>query len=558
MRASYRLTLALLALTPAIAISQGRGGGGQGGGERNPAMDFKVDLPADDERLTALKQQAVRLVDSMSTFTQQMVDQIFSFGELGFQEEETSKYLTGILQKNGFTVTRGVSGIPTAWVAVWRSPAGAKPVISLGSDIDGIPQASNKPAVGYKDPLVTGAPGHGEGHNSGQAVNITAALAVKKIMEREKMPGTIHIWPGVAEEQIGTKAYYVKDGVFKDVDAVLFSHVGTDLGVSWGQSGQLALISAEFSFKGTSAHAAGGPWRGRSALDAVELMDVAWNFRREHLRTQQRSHSVITDGGDQPNVVPPTASVWYYFRETDEAGVRALFALADTIARAAAMMTGTQLDTIRILGSAWDGYFSKPIALQMFENVKLVGKPKWDERDQTLARGIQRELGQPARGLDTTMAREATGPAVNPQGGGSDDIGDISWSVPTVTLRFPSNIPGLPGHNWANAISMATPIAHKGATAGAKVQAMTMLDLYTKPTVITQAWDFFRSVQTAQRKYTPLMRPFDKPAIWLNKDIMARYRPEMRKYYYDPTKYKTYLEQLGITYPTVKTETAVP
>jgi aminobenzoyl-glutamate utilization protein B len=187
-----------------------------------------------------------------------------------------------------------------------------------------------------------------------------------------------------------------------------------------------------------------------------------------------------------------------------------------------------------------------------------VGKPKWDEKDQTLARGIQRELGQPARGLDTAVAREASGPVVNPQGGGSDDIGDISWNVPTVTLRFPSNIPGLPGHNWANAISMATPIAHKGATAGAKVQAMTMLDLYTKPTVITQAWDFFRSVQTAQRKYTPLMRSYDKPAIWLNTDIMAKYRPEMRKLYYDPAKYKTYLEQLGITYPTVKAETAVP
>lgn len=556
MRTSH-LTALLLVVTPALAFAQ-RGGPPGGAGERRPDLDFKVDIPADDARLTALKQQAMRMVDSMSVFTQQMVDQIFSFGELGFQEEETSKYLTGILEKNGFTVTRGVSGIPTAWVAVWRSPAGAKPVISLGSDIDGIPQASNKPAVGYKDPLVMGAPGHGEGHNSGQAVNITAALAVKKIMEREKMPGTIHIWPGVAEEQIGTKAYYVRDGVFKDVDAVLFSHVGTDLGVSWGQSGALALISAEFAFKGSSAHAAGGPWRGRSALDAVELMDVAWNFRREHLRTQQRSHSVITDGGDQPNVVPPTAAVWYYLRETDEAGVRALFALADTIARAAALMTGTQLDTIRILGSAWDGYFSKPIAMQMFENVKLVGKPTWDERDQTLARGIQRELGQPARGLDTTTAREPTGPVVNPQGGGSDDIGDISWNVPTITLRFPSNIPGLPGHNWANAISMATPIAHKGATAGAKVQAMTMLDLYMKPTVIVQAWDFFRSVQTAQRKYTPLIRPYDTPAIWLNKDIMARYRPEMRKYYFDPTKYKTYLEQLGITYPTVKAETAVP
>src|SRR5437773_3211687 len=344
---AWSVVLLAVVLTPSTSHAQRRGGGDSL--QNRPDFAFKVDLPADDARLAALKQQAMRMVDSMRTFTQQMVDQIFSFAELGFQEEETSKYLTGILEKNGFTVTRGTAGIPTAWVAVWRSSAGAKPVISLGSDIDDIPQASNKPGVGYKDPLIAGAPGHGEGHNSGQPVNITAAIAVKKIMERERIPGTIHIWPGVAEEQLGSNAYYVLEGVFKDVDAVLFSHVSDDLNGSWGAGGGLALISAEFSFKGQSAHAAGAPWRGRSALDAVEIMDVAWNFRREHLRTQQRSHYVIKDGGDQPNVVPPTATVWYYFRETDEQGVRGLFALGDTIARAAAMMTGTQLDTIRIL-----------------------------------------------------------------------------------------------------------------------------------------------------------------------------------------------------------------
>jgi aminobenzoyl-glutamate utilization protein B len=562
MRSAFRsFAVGALLVVPALTLAQPGGGGGRAGagaGAR-PDLDFKVDVPADDARLKDLKARAVRMVDSMSTLTQQMVDMLFSFGELGFQEEESQKYLAGILERNGFVVKRGVAGIPTAWEARWTSPAGAKPVISLGSDVDGIPQASNKPGVGYKDPLVTGAPGHGEGHNSGQAVNITAAIAVKRLMERERIPGTIHLWPGVAEEQIGTKAYFVREGMFKDVDAVLFSHVSSDMNVSWGQSSQMALISAEFNFAGTSAHAAGAPWRGRSALDAVELMNAGWNYRREHIRPQHRSHYVIKDGGDQPNVVPPTASVWYYFRETDENGVRDLFALADTIARAAAQMAGVRLDTVRILGSAWPGYFSKPIAFTMFENIKQVGLPKWDEKDQMLARGVQREMGQRRpEGLDTSVSREPGGPVLNSQGGGSDDIGDISWNVPTVTLRFPSNIPGLPGHNWVNSIAMATPIAHKGATAGAKVQAMTLLDLYLKPTIVTQAWDFFRSVQTAERKYAPFIRPTDRPAIWLNRDIMARYRPEMRKYYYDPTKYKTYLEQLGITYPTVKAETAVP
>jgi len=499
------------------------------------------------------------MVDSMSTFTQQMVDMVFSFGELGMQEEETSKYLTGILEKNGFKITRGTAGVPTAWVATWGS---GKPVISLGSDIDDIPQANQKPGVGYHDPLITGAPGHGEGHNSGMPLNITAALAVKKLMERDHIQGTLQLWPGVAEEQMAAKAYYVRAGVFKDVDAVLFCHVSADFGVSYGTSGSNALISAQFNFQGSSAHAAGAPWAGRSALDAVELMDVGWNFRREHLPLTQRSHYVITDGGDQPNVVPPTASVWYFFRETDSPLVKGLFALGDTMARAAAMMTSTKLASVQILGSGWSGYFSKPIAMDMFENIKQVGMPVWDEKDQTLARGIQRELGQKnPRGLSATIPEQLPTPPRQEdlRGGGSDDIGDISWNVPTITLRYPANIPGLPGHNWANAISMATPIAHKGVTAGAKVQAMTVIDLMLKPTVVAQAWDYFNNVQTKDIKYFPLMRPEDKPAIWLNKAIMEKYRPEMRKYYYDPSKYKTYLEQLGIKYPTVRDTTkAVP
>lgn len=546
---------------PRPALAQGRGN--QQGPDNRPEVQFKVDLPADDPRLANLKKEAMRKVDSMATFTQQMVDMVFSFAEPGFQEEETSKYLTGILEKHGFKVTRGVAGIPTAWTATWGS---GKPVISLGSDIDDIPQATQKPGVGYRDPMVAGAPGHGEGHNAGMPMNITAAIAVKQIMEKERLPGTIHLWPGVAEELMAGKSYLVRAGVFKDVDAVLFAHISNDMGVSYGQSNQAALISAQFHFVGSSAHAAGAPWAGRSALDAVELMNVAWNYRREHLPLQQRSHYVITDGGDQPNVVPPTATVWYYFREQDAPKVQALFTLADTIARAAAMMTSTRLAGTDIVGSGWSGHFNKVIAMQMNENIKAVGMPEYSEADQQLARGIQRELGQTPRGLGggrggSSGSGELPAPPLPSsfQGGGSDDIGDVSWNVPTVTLRFPGNIPGLPGHNWANAISMATPIAHKGATAGAKVQALTVLDLMTKPTLVTQSWDYFRDVQTKDIKYYPLMRPEDKPPIWMNKTMMDKYRPDMRKFYYDPTKYKTYLEQLGIKYPMVRdTNKVVP
>jgi len=507
-----------------------------------------VTPPSIPPQLAAYKQEVARDVASRSQFTQQMVDQIFSFAELGFQETETSRYLVDLLRKNGFTLHEGIAGIPTAWVATWGQ---GKPVISLGSDIDDIPQASQKPGVACHAPMIEGAPGHGEGHNSGQAVNITAALAVKKIMERDHLPGTIQIWPGVAEELVGTKAYYVRDGLFKDVDLVLFSHVDDNLATSWGDVSGNGLVSVLFSFQGKSAHAAGAPWRGRSALDAVELMDIGWNFRREHLRLQQRSHYVIPNGGDQPNVVPPTAAVWYYLRELDYPHIMELYALADTIAHAAAMMTSTTLLPERILGSAWPGHFNKVIAQTMYENIKQVGLPEWSEPDQRLAKALQRELGVPDSGLATTL--DTLRPALKPTertGGGSDDIGDVSWNVPTVTLRFPSNIPGLPGHNWANAISMATPIAHKGATAGAKVMAMTMLDFLMRPELVAQAWDYFRNVQTKDIKYQPLIRPQDRPAIELNRDIMAKFRPQMRRLYYDPSKYRTYLEQLGITYPT--------
>jgi aminobenzoyl-glutamate utilization protein B len=508
--------------------------------------------PPANPRLDGFKTQAAADVEAMKDFTQQMVDQVFSYGELGFQELETSRYLTDILRKNGFTIEDKLAGIPTAWMATWGS---GKPVIALGSDIDCIPQASQKPGVAYHDPIIEGAPGHGEGHNSGVPLNVTAALAVKKIMERERLPGTIKLWPGVAEELLGTKAYFVRAGAFKDVDIVLFAHVGSNLGVGWGDGSGNGLVSVEYTFKGESAHSASGPWRGRSALDAVELMNVAWNFKREHLRIQQRSHYVITNGGDQPNVVPPTATVWYYFRESDYAGIKQMWEAGDNMAKGAALMTGTT-QTSRVLGSAWPQHMNKTVAETMYDNIQKVGLPKWTEADETLAKALQKELKVPETGLAKQIGplrgRERV-PDEEKRGGGSDDIGDISWNVPTVTLSYPANFQAGPGHSWANAIAMATPIAHKWVTAGAKVQAMTVLDLMMRPELVTQAWEYFRNVQTKETKYTPLIRPEDKPAIWLNEQTMAKFRPEMKKYYYDPTKYKTYLEQLGIKYPTIRT-----
>ena len=510
-----------------------------------PALDA-------DPRLDDFKQEVTVDIEARRDFTQQMVDSIFSFSELGFQEFETQRYVTDILEAHGFAVERGVAGIPTAWVARWGS---GTPVIALGTDIDGIPQASQKPGVAYRDPLVEGAPGHGEGHNSGQALIVTAALAVKKIMERENIPGTLMLWPGVAEEQLGGKAHFVRAGVFEDVDAVLYCHVGTGLSTSWGQGGGSGLVSVEFLFEGESAHGAVSPWDGRSALDGVELMNVGWNYRREHLELQQRSHYVVTDGGDQPNVVPPTAAVWYFFREVTYERIKSLWNIGEQIAAGAALMTGTEVRS-RVLGAAYPMHSNKALAEAMHANIQQVGMPEWSDADQRMARAVQRMLGTEESGLSTELDEELRGREATPvreqRGGYSDDIGDIMWKVPTVTLGFPANISGGQGHNWNKAIAMATPIAHKGATAGAKVHAMTVLDLLLTPSVLEGAWDYFNNVQTKDQQYVSLLRPQDEPAIWLNKEIMERFKPELQQYYYDPSTYDSYLEQLGIEYPTTR------
>ena len=426
-------------------------------------------------------------------------------------------------------------------------------MIALGSDIDDIPQASQKPGVAYHDPIVAGAPGHGEGHNSGMPLQVTAALAVKKIMEREHLPGTLKLWPGVAEELGGGKAYFVRAGVFKDVDICLFTHVGSNFNVSCGDRLGTGVVSVEYAFTGESAHAAANPWRGRSALDAVELMNIGWNFRREHLRLQQRSHYVITSGGDQPNVVPSNASVWYYFREIDYPHIKELREIGDTMARAAAMMTNTEVSW-KITGAAWPQHFNKVVAETTYENMKAVGLPKWDQDDITLAKAIQKEVGQPQTGLAVEIGR-LQGP-VRPEdnlGGGSDDIGDVSWNVPTVTLNYPSNIPGLAG----------PPLGQRGldgdadraqgchgrcqghrdddprspAPPGARPAGVGLLqDRADQGSEISAA----ASDPPISRSSPPTRRR------WSSTGRSCASTTSIR------AKYKTYLEQLGIKYPTVR------
>jgi aminobenzoyl-glutamate utilization protein B len=496
-----------------------------------------------------LKAEAAADVEAQTKNLQVMIDQVFSFAEPGFQEIRTSAYLADILEKHGFKVTRGVAGIPTAFTATWGEGG---PLIAMGSDIDGLLGVSQTPGVPTIKPMVPGAPGHGEGHNSGLPMMITAAIAAKDVMEKHHIPGRLMVWPGVAEELLGTKAFYVRDGMFKGVDANIFAHVNVGFGTGYGDLGLNGMVSVEYTFHGKTAHAAAMPWDGRSALDAVELMDVAWNFRREHLPLSQRSHYVISNGGGQPNVVPDLASVWYYFRDTSFAAVRNLYETGNQIAAGAAMQTGTTV-TRQVLGYAAPNFGNKPMAEAAYANIKAVGMPKWSADDQAFAAAVQKANGFKPQPLASEITPLSTPQTRGAGIGASDDIGDVMWTVPTITIGYPSNVPNVIFHHATAAMAMATPIAHKGAVVGAKAAAMTVLDLMTTPKLLADAKDYYQNVQLKTQTYDPVIVASDTPAIHRNETVMAQMRPFMEKFYYDPAKYPTYLDQLGVKYPDLAT-----
>ena len=491
------------------------------------------------------KQEAIANIESHTKMIQVMVDTVFSYGEPGFQEFRTGAYVTDILAKNGFKITKGVAGIPTAWTATWGEGG---PLIALGSDEDDLRGVSQIPGDPKIEPMVPGAPGHGEGHNSGMPLQIAAALAIKAVMEKHHIKGRLMLWPGIAEELLGTKAFYVRDGLFKGVDACIFTHVSNDFSTSYGPSSN-GMVSIEYTFHGKTAHAAGDPWDGHSALDAVEIMDVAMNFRREHLPLSTRLHYVVSNGGGQPNIVPGLASVWYYFRDYTFDRVKALFEIGNKTADAAAMATDTTVEH-KLMGFAAPNFGNKPMAELAMANIQQVGMPKWTADDQAFAKLVQETQQRKVEPLrDKISPMRAPQEERTPTGGGSDDIGDIMWTVPTITIRFPSNIPNMIGHNVTSAMAMATPIAHKGAVAGAKAVAMTVLDLMTTPEELTKAKAYFDTDQKKYDTYKPLVSATDVPAIHVNDDYMRTYRPLMEPYYFDSKKYDTYLDQLGIKFP---------
>ena len=325
-------------------------------------------------------------------------DSIWSYAELGLQEFRSSKLLADTLEQAGFTVERGLAGMPTCFVATYGS---GKPVIGLLGEFDALPMLSQKgrgPVA--RSPLVDGAPGHGCGHNTMCTAAAAAAIAVKEAMDKYKLPGTIKVFGSPAEEIIASRPHMIRAGLFEDVDAVIDNHSGSGFGTGYGRGGN-AVFSVVFSFTGKTAHGAAA-WTGRSALDAVEITDVATNFLREHLDPSYRMHYVILEGGEAPNVVPDKASVWYYVRNSDER-IEAMYERVLNCAKAGALATGTELLPSAFIAAVHQQHSNKAAAELYQKNIELVGMPAWTDEENAFAKALQKELKAKEDGMPTKV-----------------------------------------------------------------------------------------------------------------------------------------------------------
>ena len=452
-------------------------------------------------------------------------DSLYYFAELGMQEFESVKFLRQALEGIGFKVETGGAGMPTNLWAQWGS---GKPKIVIVSEIDALPEGSQTPMSIPRKPLVKGAPGHMEGHNTHGAVALGAAYALKTVMERYRLPGTVAISFGPAEEQLASRPFLVRAGLFKDADAAILVHIGDNFGTGYGLL-NYAAISAKFTFHGKTAHGAINPWEGRDAVDAVELMDIGYDKLREHLRPTQRGHRTITIGGIQPNVIPDLGQIWWFVRDANAPWAKENFDKLTNIARGAALMTGTTME-MEVVASAWPQLGNRAIAEAVQKNIDLVGNPKWSAEEEAFAREFQSALGLKPVGL----AARPHALGQRPQSFGSNDSGDVTWNVPTGAVNFPASVPGVNYHNWQAAVTPTSSIAHKGEVAGAKVLAASVLDLLTSPGLVARAKQQFAE-DTKSTPYFSLLPGDAKPQLDMNRETMERFRPEMRKYYLNKT-----------------------
>src|SRR5512138_1069844 len=451
-------------------------------------------------------------------------DSIWEYAELGLQEFRSSKLLADTLEEAGFTVERNLAGMPTCFVATYGS---GKPVIGLLGEFDALPMLSQKGRVPKKDPVVEGAPGHGCGHNTMCTAAAAAAIAVKEAMVAHGIKGTIKVFGSPAEEIVASRPYMIRAGLFEGVDAVIDNHSSSGFGTEYGVGGN-ALFSTIFTFKGKTSHAAGAPWVGRSALDAVEIMNVATNYLREHLQLSHRLHYVILDGGEAPNVVPDRARVWYYVRNTDER-LEDMYRRVVDCAKAGALASGTELASMQVVSAIHQRHANKAAAELFQKNTELVGMPAWSEEEQAFAKALQKELGAKEEGLPAKVEPlEAPRGGGQFTGGGSSDVGDVTLIAPTATIGFPGDVPGAIGHHWSSVACFYGSLAWKGLNAGAKAIAASAIDLLTRPEELGKLRKEFDEYAKTH-PYKPFLPADAVPPNDLNKELMDKYRGLLEK-----------------------------
>lgn len=423
-------------------------------------------------------------------------DAIWSYAELGLEEYNTANLLVNYLEKEGFKVEKGVAGMPTAFVATFSNGPG--PTIGVLGELDALPMLSQEVANPDHAPVteIKGAiaPGHACTHNTMGTAAAGTVVAVKKAMEAGGFTGTIKMFGSPAEETVISRPFMVYAGLFDDVDVVIDNHGGDGFGASYGV-GSNTNWSFSVTFHGKTAHSGGSPWVGRSALDAVQIMNTSTEYLREHLHYTSRLHYVITEGGEGPNVVPDRATTWYYVRNSDKL-IKSDFERVLNCAKAAALATDTQMEMTPYT-AIHQCYRVETLANLVQDNIKKVGMPHWTEEEQKFVKAMQKGVGAEETGLpdDSVITDKPSGAPAVFVGGGSSDIGEVSLVVPLTSLRFPTSAPGAIGHHWTTTAITGSTVAHKGVVAGAQVMAVSAIELMTNPDKIEEIKKDFRKMQ---------------------------------------------------------------
>ncbi|MCE5206703.1 MAG: amidohydrolase [Chloroflexi bacterium] len=470
-----------------------------------------------------IHEQALKFIDAHSGEITAIAKSIWENPELGLKEFHASKLLAGELEKAGFSVDMGVADMPTAFVAEWGE---GKPVIGILAEYDALPGLSQKISA-VKDPIKVGAPGHGCGHNLFGAGSFGTVIAVKDYMEKNSVKGTLRLYGTPAEELGIGKPYMARAGLFDDLDAAITWHpmsLNMTMGnTNPGETSLLALNSFKVQFTGRAAHAAGNPQQGRSALKAIQLLDTGVQYMREHIPPQARIHSVITNGGGAPNVVPAFAEAWYFIRAPKRDMVNSIYAWIEDIIKGAALMTQTTYE-IEFLSGLYELLGNKVLSLNLLENMKKVGDLKFSDEDKAFARemieSVPPQMLQAVKqgfltGVQPGTTAEEIGEYLNekpltPVWGltgdmsGSTDVGDVSFITPTGQITATSLPLGIPLHSWQSTACSGSDIGFKSAVYAAKVMALTSLDLFTKPDLLQAAKDEFIKSTGGKKYVSPL------------------------------------------------------